>query len=132
MSNELLIGVCGLLLSVLTYFAGIWRTERRHSKEDREARIHGVFDGYMNFRRSNVTGGTDGLQKAGIATLHSNDEILELVNRIVQHGEMHPLGADHDTAFAGVDLLCFFRCAAEKRVNFLRTPLEEIIRACRD
>jgi len=39
MTNEILIGVCGLVLSVRTYFAGVWCTERRHDKEDREARV---------------------------------------------------------------------------------------------
>ena len=129
MNNELLIGLGGLVLSILTYFAGIWRTERRHAVEDRESRIQRVFDRYMDFRRTNQTGGTDGLSKAGVATLHSNDEILKLLNLIVSHGEMHPLGADHAAVFAGVDLLHLFKYAREKNINFLRTPLEEIINA---
>ncbi len=129
MTNELLIGLGGLILSGLTYFAGVWRTERRTAKEDRNARIQRVFDRYMEFRRTNHTGGTDGLQKAGVATLCSNDEILELVELIVHHGEKHPLGADHEMAFSGVNLLSLFSYAAENRVNFLQTPLEEIIKA---
>jgi hypothetical protein len=70
-TNELLIGVGGLVLSVLTYFGGVWRTERRHRADDRAARIRRVFDKYMEFRRSNYTGGYDGLVKAGLATLVS-------------------------------------------------------------
>ena len=128
MTSELLIGLGGLILSVLTYFAGVWRTERRHSREDRDSRVRRVFDRYMEFRRSNQTAGLDGLQKAGIATLASGDEIEELLALIVAHGEKHPLGADHATAFKGVDLLRFFRFAAERRVNFFQTRIEDVIR----
>jgi hypothetical protein len=51
MTDEILIGFGGLPISVLTYFAGVWRTERRHSKEDREARVRRVFAKDMEFRR---------------------------------------------------------------------------------
>ncbi len=128
MTNELLIGIGGLILSVLTYFAGVWRTERRHATEDRETRVRRVFDQYIQFRRTNYTGGYDGLQKAGVATLGSNAEIQELVRLIVAHGEGHPLGSNHDTVFQGVDLLKLFKYAAEKRVNLITTRIEDVIR----
>ena len=128
MTNEILIGVCGLVLSVLTYFAGVWRTERRHDKEDREARVRNVFDKYMECRRSNFTGGYDGLQKAGIATLASNQEVEELIRLVLAHGEEHPLGSNNETVFYGVDLLKFFRFAAEQRVNFHTRPVDEVLR----
>jgi hypothetical protein len=127
-TNELLIGIGGLILSVLTYFAGVRRTERRHATEERETRVRRVFDQYIHFRRTGYTGGYDGLQKAGIATLGSNTEIEELVQLIVAHGEAHPLGSNHDTVFQGVDLLKLFRYAAEKRVNFITTRIEDVIR----
>ena len=127
MSDEFLIALGGLILSVLTYFAGVWRTERRHKTQDSEARIHRVFQEYMKFRRSNYTGGYDGAQKAGAAMLQTNDELLSFAALVVGHGEMHPFGTDHATVFEGVDLLKFFRYAAEKRVNFLTTPIEQVI-----
>ena len=74
----------------------------------------------MDFRRTNNTGGYDGLQKAGIATLASNHEIRELVELVVAHGEAHPLGSNHATVFENVDLLKFFSFAVEKRIDFLR------------
>ncbi|MBS7807351.1 hypothetical protein [Variovorax sp. PCZ-1] len=127
MSDEILIALAGLLLSVLTYFAGIWRAERHHRTQDSEARITRVFQKYMEFRRSNYTGGYDGAQKAGIATLESNEEIHTFATLVVGHGELHPLGSDHATVFASVDLLKFFRYAATNRVNFLTTPIESAI-----
>ncbi len=127
MSNEVLIGIGGLILSVLTYFAGVWRAESRHATQDKEARIRRVFERYMEFRRTNYTGGYDGLQKSGICTLASNDEITELMNLIVAHGEAHPLGSNHEDVFRSVNLLQFFKFAAEKRVNFVTTPVERVI-----
>jgi len=128
MSNEILIGIGGLILSVLTYFAGVSRTKKQLSVQDREERVCRVLDKYMEFRRTSNTSGLDGLQKAGIATLESNAEVTELLNRIVAHGEHHPLGSDHATVFLGVDLPRFFRYAAQNRVNFFRTSIEQVIK----
>jgi hypothetical protein len=127
MSNDFLIGFGGLVLSVLTYFAGVWRTERRHKTEDRDNRVQRVFAKYMDFRRTNRTGGYDGALKAGIATLKSNEEINEFCALVLAHGETHPLGPDYATVFKDVDLLKFFGYAAQNRVNFLTTPIEKVI-----
>lgn len=128
MSEGMLIGIGGLVLSVLTYFAGVWRTEKRLSKEDRQKRIRAVFDRYMDFRKSNYTGGLDGLQKAGAATLCSHDEIEEMMRLVTNHGESHPLGQGKLHLFKGVDLKKFFDCAAKQRVDFHRTSPEQVIK----
>jgi hypothetical protein len=105
MSNEVLIGIGGLILSVLTFFAGMWLTERRHGTQDREARIRRVFDTYMGFRRRLQTGSCDGLQKAGIATLRSNDEIEELMRLLVAHGEGNPWVLISTMTWTSIDYL---------------------------
>lgn len=128
MSNEILIGISGLILSVLTYFAGVARTKKQNSVQDREERIFRVLEKYLEFRRSSKTSGLDGLKKAGIATLESNAEVTELLDRIVAHGEPHPLGQEHAAVYSGVDLLRFFRYAAQNSVNFFRTPVEQVIK----
>ena len=125
MSNEIIIGLAGLILSVLTYFAGAWRTERRYKKLDKKERLDAVFNLYMGFRRSNYTAGLDGLQKAGVATLQSDSEIRELVDRIIAHGELNPLGKRGE--LDNIDLKCFFDYAARERINFLRISIEEVI-----
>ena len=122
MEDEILIGIAGLVLSALMYFAGVKRTEKRLQKEDKESRIDAVFSRYMDFRRTNKTGGCDGLLKAGVATLESNFEIRELATRIVNHGEKNPING-LDT----VDLKILFTYAAKNGINFLRKPVEEII-----
>lgn len=128
MSNELLIGLGGLILSGLTYFAGVWRTERRHAVGDRDARVQRVLRKYMEFRRASYTSGLDGLQKAGVATLKSDDEIYELATLITAHGEPNPLGRDHESTFKGVSLHKLFQYAAENRLNFFQIPIEQVIR----
>jgi hypothetical protein len=127
MTNEILIGLAGLVLSVLTYLAGVGRTKRRHAKEDREVRVRRVFDTYMDLRRSNYTGGYDGLQKAGIATLKSNAEVQEVIDLVIAHGEKHPLGSNHQVVFRDVDLLRLFKYAADQRIDFLRVKIEDVI-----
>jgi hypothetical protein len=106
---------------VLTYSAGVWRTEKRRMTQDREARVRHVFERYMECRRTNYTGGYDGLQKSGISTLASNEQITELTNLIVAGG------SDHELVFKNVDLLQFFKFAAKKRVNFVTAPVERVI-----
>ncbi len=125
--GEILIGIVGLLLSVLTYFAGVWSTEERLSKEERNSRIQRVFDQYMEFRRSKYTSGFGGLQKAGVSTLQSDEEIRELIELIGNHGETNPLGTNSAHLFESVDLKKFFDYTAWGYVNFYRTPIEEVI-----
>ncbi len=125
--GEILIGIVGLLLSVLTYFAGVWSTEERLSKEERNSRIQRVFDQYMEFRRSKYTSGFGGLQKAGVSTLQSDEEIRELIELIGNHGETNPLGTNSAHLFESVDLKKFFDYTAWGQVNFYRTPIEEVI-----
>jgi hypothetical protein len=126
MINEIFIGIAGLILLVLTYFAGVWRTERRYRKLDKKDRLDAVLNKYMDFRHTNYTSGLDGLQKAGIAILHTDSEIRELVDRIIAHGEKNPLGSKG--LLDSVDLKIFFDYAAKKGINFHMTRVEEIIK----
>lgn len=109
------------------YFAGAWREKKRHKTQDREECIRQVLHKYMEFRRTGYTAGYDGLVKAGIATLESNDEITELLGLIVAHGEADPLGSQRQTVFKGVDLLRLFKFASERRINLITTPVERVI-----
>lgn len=112
--NELLISLGGLLLSVLTYFAGVLRTERRHARDDREARITRVLDAYIADARVGRANGFHGLVGAGVGTLMSDAEIRELMDRIVQYGQ----GWDPRPILQGVDMYEFFKTAANRKYNF--------------
>jgi hypothetical protein len=80
----------------------------------------------MEFRRTNQTGGYDGLQKAGVATLSTSEEIREVVDRIVAHAEQHPLGGPNSVLYS-VDVKKFFDFAAKNKINFHRTEIQEVI-----
>lgn len=126
MTSEILIGIGGLVLAALTYFAGVRRTENRLYKVDQNERIQKVFDRYMEFRRTNYTAGLDGLQKSGVAILESDEEIRELINLILKHSENNPLG--NPSLFNKVNLKIFFDYAAKERVNFLRNNIDDFIK----
>ena len=126
MTAEVVIGLAGLVLSILTYFAGVRRTEKRLRVEEKQNRIRGVFEKYMEFRRRNYTAGFDGLQKACAVTLASDSEIRELADLIVKHGENDPLDRKSGQ-YSSVDFKAFFDYAVEERVNFLRTPVAEVV-----
>ncbi len=126
MTAEILIGLGGLVLSALTYFAGVHRTERRYKTDQRQTRIQRVFDKYMEFRKNSKTAGFDGLQKAGVATLESDQEIRDLADLIIKHHETDPL--ERQTGLLeGVDLKKLFDTATKERVNWFRTDLKKYI-----
>lgn len=120
MKNEIIIGIGGLILAALTYFAGVYRTERRHKIQEKEKRIENVLNRYIEFSKSGETAGLDGLQKAGICTLKDDTEIREVVDLIMRYGEIDPLQRpvlDMDS----IDLKVFFEEATKKKLNFFHS-----------
>lgn len=109
-----IIGFGGLLLSVLTYFAGVIRTERRHARSDRKARIAKVLDTYLAAARTGRINGFPGLIRAGIATLENDAEIRSLMERIVQYGQKWA----PRPVFEGLDSHEFFKYAIDNHYDF--------------
>jgi len=120
MKSEIIIGIGGLLLSALTYFAGVYRTELRYKKKAKEKRIENVVNRYMEFRKANETAGLDGLQRAGVGTLKDDAEIREVVNIIMKYGETDPLQRPA-VQIDGIDLKVFFDEATKKKLNFFHS-----------
>ena len=125
-TDQLIIALGGLILSVLTYFAGVIRTEKRYSKQDKSNRINEVLNKYMEFRKISRTAGWDGLLKSGVATLNSDAEIRAVADKIAAHGEKDPL-ARHHYDLNNVNLKILFDYAVKNNVNFHRTSIEEVI-----
>jgi hypothetical protein len=123
--DELLVGLAGLFLSVLTYFAGVLRTERRHARSDSVARITKVLDAYIASAREGRANGFHGLVIAGVATLRSDREIRELIDCIVQHDPRW----DPRPTLKDVDTHKFFRAAIERQYNFLASGSAEALAA---
>ncbi len=78
----------------------------------------------MEFRKTNFTGGYDGLLKSGVATLKNDREIRELYTLIIQHGERLPLEIEK---FRHINLKIFFDYVIKNKISFFRTPIDEII-----
>ncbi len=124
MDDKVIIGIGGLIISVLSYFAGVIRTDLKYEKQERDSRIKNVFDKYMGFRKTNYTGGYDGLLKAGVATLKDDREIREVYTLIVKHAERPPLEIGK---FDNIDLKAFFDFVIENKIDFLGISIEKIL-----
>ena len=120
MENELIIGIGGLILAVLTYFAGVYRTEKRYKLQEKNNRIANAVNRYMEFRKTNKTAGLDGLQKAGVANLMNDTEIREAVNLIINYGENDPLQRSA-LPMDEIDLKVFFVEANKAKLNFFHS-----------
>ena len=112
--NELLIGLGGIFLSGLTYFAGVWRTKRQQASEDSNTRITRVLDKYINASQAGKGKAFYGLIHAGVGTLNSDAEIRELFDRIVKHGQQW----DPRSSLESVDTHRFFQIAIRQNTNF--------------
>jgi hypothetical protein len=117
MKDDLLI-IGGLLLSVLTYFAGVLRTKHFHEKDDKENRINRVVDKYVKASQSRQNNGLNGLLQAGIANLKSDTEIREACERIVNYNEKAPYSQIGEY-YNQVDLYSFFSESKKRGYNFL-------------
>jgi hypothetical protein len=69
--------------------------------------------------------GFPGLVLAGVGTLESDAEIRELMDRIVQHGEV----LDLPPILKDVDMHEFFKTAIERRCDFLKSGSTEALAA---
>lgn len=144
----LLVGAAGVLVSALTYFAGIRRGEaqersrQRHAEllqeldhqhqaalEDqrlRETAIARVVDDYMKLLRSATTSGVYGLADSGIASLRDDQDAREAVRRIALQAGKNPLGTA-STELAKIDLVKFFRFFRERGLRFEHTSVADAI-----
>jgi len=120
MKNEIIISIGGLLLSALMYFAGVFRTERRYKKQEKEKRIENVLNKYMEFRRIGETAGLDGLERAGVGMLKNDEEIREVVTLILQHGETDPLQRPF-FQMDKIDLRVFFEEVRKRKLDFFNS-----------
>jgi len=90
MGKDIIIGFGGLLLSVLTYFAGVIRTERRYKNQAKEKRI----DDFVNTLFSKYRGGgrvIELLIPSGINDLQNDDEIKNALEKARNRLSFHPL-----------------------------------------
>jgi hypothetical protein len=105
---EIALAVGGVLLSVLTYFAGV-RRGKRYRDEDRavaaeheaDHRIDRVVQRYTLLVRTSQTGALHGLLVAGVKNLRSSGEVRLARERATAQTGIDPL---HQYALDGVNL----------------------------
>jgi hypothetical protein len=112
---EIALTIGGLLLSVLTYFAGVRRGKRYREEDlaaaaehDADHRIDRIVQRYALLVRTNKTGALHGLLVAGVKNLRSSDEIR--------------LARERATAQTGNDPL--------RQYSLARVDLKEFVDAC--
>jgi len=108
---EIALAIGGLLLSLLTYFAGVRRGKRYREEDlaaaaehDADHRIDRVVQQYAVLVRTNQTGALHGLLVAGVKNLRSSDEIRLARERAAAQTGYDPL---HQYSLAGADLEAF-------------------------
>ena len=90
MKSEIIIGIGGLILAALTYFAGVYRTELRYKKEKKEKRI----DDFINNFFSKYGGAGVAIElliPSGINNLNDDKEIQIALNNLKNRLGFHPL-----------------------------------------
>ena len=110
MDAAVIIGILGVLVSVATYYLGRRAGREEREADAREARVERLVDEYcrMALGRPRLDSGPSALIKAGVAELHTNDEVREALRRISQRGTGHPLGSKAEE-MVQLDLLEGFR-----------------------
>jgi hypothetical protein len=116
MTNELIIAAVGIVVSALTYFAGVQRTKQRYEKDDSETRIQKVVDEYQRLSEPRRDSGLSALIKAGVLLVRNECEAREACHRLELRNSVSPL-TPYDHELKDVDLLAFFRAIQEHRLN---------------
>lgn len=117
-NTELMIGIGGLILAGLTYFAGIQRKRYLARKESRERRIENVVQKYLALDDRHRRTGIHDLLLSGVLTLANTDEVKTVCARIALHGRpspLHNLSTKLDRAIPETEYLRFFKWFHETR-----------------
>ena len=142
MDYTLLVAAGGVILSVLTYFAGQERADRRHDRdraeepererrEQRRAMATKMVDEFVNTVRRHYADGPYALKPLGLEALGSDERIREAIAEMKIRSASDPWsGQGHHVQ--DIDLVAFFRMVREQRVNFAKTTVEEVVRRVRE
>ena len=124
---EILLSVAGIVLSVLTYFAGVLRGKRYREEDiarqdaerqedrqrelelERAKRIGGVVDRYRDLANRYESGNLKGMLRAGVLSLARSDEVAEACRMIDEEGLPPAIPRPYRTELQGADLLVFFQ-----------------------
>jgi len=120
-------GVLCLLLVLIGYLAGFSYAKRKIEKIKSEQRISLALNTYLQNIIEGKPAGLGGLLQAGVLTLKDDEEIRELIKRIMIHGEKNPLGKEKED-LKDLDLYFFFSLADSENTDFGEVGPEEFIK----
>lgn len=146
---ETIIAAAGIIISALTYFAGVKRG-KRESQEQREheirleverqehdglmeasrrrhERIVRVADQYVTWARKHHDNGPHALVHLGLEQLGSDADIREAIEDMrVRNGHGNDPWAGAGGEVEDVDLVVFFRHVRENGIDFFRTTVADV------
>jgi len=113
--DQIVIGIGGIIVAVLIYFAGVQRGKAQRSLDACEARINRVVDNFASL--DPVHRGLDLAEfiRAGAADLRDNPEVVEAARRIVNRGAHHPIPARIRKQIPEDEWLCFLGWCSKNR-----------------
>ena len=129
-SLEVLIALAGFVLAGLVYFATAQRNRMQANEmlgaSERLAVRTRIIDQYASNLERRKDAGPHLLATLGLPQLRTDQEIREVIEEIRRRTGYDPWeGAGKFVE--GLDLQTFFEAAAEQRIDFLRTPVEEFV-----
>ena len=128
MKNEIILTIGGLILSVLTYFAVVVRTERRNKDQDEEQRISKFIENFNNSRKyGHGRRVIDHLIPSGINNLQSHEEIEAALLRLEEVHGWHPL-RDNNEEIKKFGYKDFFSWASKEKDKLTKDTIVEFIK----
>ena len=148
MDDATLVGIAGVVIAALAYFAGVQRGKRQsaevaaHARElqeqdhalQRELAAHQrrgqgidrVVASYVRIVRNHLSSGIYAVADSGIATLETNEDAIEALRRMRLEEGNDPLKGQREK-LERVNLLTFFRFVRENGINFSQTSVDQVL-----
>ena len=148
MTAEVIIGVLGLVFSVVTYFLGVWIERRRNRDEERRHRerieeerrretdrrnaelVSKIADEYVHLGRSHTAHGLHALERLGLSRLGSAELISAALQEMHTRTGKNPLGS-YAAQIDDEILLEFFQVVSEGNLSFFNVSVEEVVKRAR-
>ena len=131
MDAGIIVGIAGIVVgaavSIATYYLGRRRGQRIREEDKSDQRIERFVGDYIERYRRIGNDGVAGLVPTGVCNLRDDSEIRAALDTCRKRLRKHPLGQDEEK-LASVDLKRFFEFAVDKKVSFVMTPVEEVVR----
>jgi len=133
---EIIIGLAGLIISIMLYIAGKrhgekleqerYFNERALAKDERLHELASkVADDYVTMARSRYDNGPHGMATLALHLLKSDQLIREAIEEMHLRSGHNPWYSD-TKYIEDVDLVRFFEYVSENKINFFKTTVSEV------